>query len=57
MAKGKITKSRKTKTKSSIKIFKNNSSFKRAVTQMDIQSGDKVTVIFDDGSNYIIERT
>ena len=37
------------------KIVKNNSAFRRAMLQMGVKSGDKVTVVFDDGSTYKVE--
>jgi hypothetical protein len=45
-------------TKSSVKkprVVKNNSAFRRAMVQMEIQPGEKVTVIYDDGSSYQVE--
>ena len=38
-------------------VVKNNSAFKRAMKQMDVKHGDRVTVLFDDGSMYIVECT
>jgi hypothetical protein len=37
------------------KVFKSNSAFKRAMVQMDVKSGDKITVIYNDGSTYTVE--
>lgn len=48
-------KSSKSKSVKKVKTIKNNSAFKRAVTQMDMKSGDKITVTFDDGSRYKVE--
>ena len=45
-----------TKKSSDKKIVKNNSSFKRAMSQIDIKSGETVTIIFDDGSSYKVEK-
>jgi len=47
MAKKKVTKK--------IKVIKNNSAFKRAMTQINIKSGDKVVMEFEDGSTYKVE--
>jgi hypothetical protein len=44
-------------TKQELKVFKNNSAFKRSMVQMDVKSGDKITVIYNDGSTYSVERT
>jgi len=37
------------------KVVRNNSAFKRAVTQMGMKPGDKITAVFDDGSRYEVE--
>ena len=37
------------------KTFKNNSAFKRAMVQMNVKSGDKITVTYSDGSTYTVE--
>ena len=44
-----------TKASGPLKIVKNNNSFKRAMVQMDIKKGDKIKVVFDNGSKFIVE--
>ena len=46
----------KKKVTKKVKTIKNNSAFKRAMVQIDIKSGDKVLVTFNDGSRYEVER-
>jgi len=62
MAKSKTSKPTKTKktqgsTKTSdpSRIIKSNSAFKRSMVQMDVKHGEKVGVVFDDGTVYIVE--
>ena len=42
--------------KEETKTFKNNSAFKRAMVQMGVEPGQKITVSFADGSTYTVER-
>ena len=57
--KKKSTKTKKTQgsTKASdpSRVVKNNSAFKRAMVQMDIKHGEKIGVMFDDGTVYTVE--
>lgn len=49
------TKKKKVTKKAEIKKFKNISSFRRAITQMDVKSGDTVIVYFDDGRSFEVK--
>jgi hypothetical protein len=51
--KKKVTK--KTTKEAEIKRFKNISSFRRAMTQIDIKSGDTAIIYFDDGKSFEVK--